>query len=361
MTTLVTGFWDLSARKENPHYRTTQEYLVRSEYVLSLDINLVVFIDPAFREFILDKRKKLLSKTCIIDMPFDQLPYAYLLSEVKEIRDGCVPKRDSIENPYGKYTPDYFVLIWSKLPLLSRICKDNPFKSTHFGWIDFGIRHVAMLPVDDIYSPVSNTIRIGQVKYFSQDDIDINKLSPESVDMPDCGAIAGGIFIGPRYSLMLLDYLFDEELESILNERRTFSEQFVLARIIKRHPDLFSIYFGQYATLLLNHLYLHDAYEHVVSLITVATNHEDHATVCRVGQYLVESYHRGTVSPDEKLALVLDKYYTSAYYHYYPDQTVPHSIVQLFNELKTTSSSVKSYYDAHASRLNSNFSFLRKK
>lgn len=361
MTTLVTGFWDLSARKENPEYRSTQEYLARSEYVLSLNINLVVFIDPTFHQFVRDKRQKYLDKTRIIEMPFDQLPYAYLVSEVKEIRDECMTKYTTPGNPYAKYTPDYFVVIWSKLPLLSRVCKENPFKSTYFGWIDFGIRHVAMVPVDDIYSPLpnSNMIRIGQVRYFTQDDIDINKLPLDSVDMLDCGAIAAGVFMGPRYPLMLLDYLFDEELDAILTKRRAFSEQFVLARLIKRYPDLFSIYFGQYASLLVNHRYLHDAYEHVISAITLATSHEDHATVCRIGEYLVESYHQGTIFPNEKFALALDKYYTSSYYHYHPDQTIPRSIVHLFDSLKKTSDSVKSYYDTHASRLHSNFSFLR--
>lgn len=353
MTTLVTGFWDLSARTANPHYRSTQEYLLRSEYVLSLDVNLVIFIDPAFREFVASKRQDRPNKTLIVEMPFDQLPYASLIPDVKEIRDECVAG-----GSYYKYTPDYFILIWSKLPLLSRVCKENPFKSTHFGWIDFGIRHIAMLPVDDIYSAPSDIIRIGQVKYFNQDDVDINKLPPAEVDMVGCGAIAAGIFMGSRYHLMLLDYLFDEELDDMLEKRRALGEQLILARLILRYPDLFSIYFGQYASILLNHRYLRGANDHVIGILKNASGHEDHATVCRLGQYFVESYQNGAIPPDETFAFVLDKYYTSAYYHYRPNQKVSRSIAQLFNELKTTSSSLRIYYDTHASRIDKNFSYL---
>lgn len=357
MTTLVTGFWDLSSRGCGSH-RSAQEYLVHSEYVLSLDINLVVFIDPTFREFVSTKRQNQLDKTRIIEMSFDQLPYASLLPDVKEIRDECVKG-----GSYNKHTPDYLVVIWSKMPLLSQVCRDNPFKSTHFGWIDFGIRHVAMLPIDDIYSSSCDIIRIGQVGYFGAEDVDINKLSRDALDKGDTVAvtsIAAGIFMGSRYHMMLLNYLFDEELDFLLDKRWAFNEQFIFARLILRYPDFFSIYFAQYSTLLLNHRYLRGAKDHVVAILNCAYDRIDHTTACRVGQYFVDSCQHGAIPPDETFAFVLDKYYTSAYYYYHPDQKVSRSIVQLFNELKATSIPVKSYYDAHASRLDSNFSFLRK-
>jgi len=79
----VTAYFDLGKIENNNQRRQKDDYFKHAEFILSQDINLIIFIEPENQYYILEQRKDFLDKTHIITIEFNQLEYADQMDTIK--------------------------------------------------------------------------------------------------------------------------------------------------------------------------------------------------------------------------------------------------------------------------------------
>src|SRR5947207_5243826 len=130
----VTSIYDLTKRGSAEH-RTINWMLERSEFVLKMDRELVIFTDPELEKEIRERRGD--RRTKIVP-----LPYEMLLG-----KDRCAAaERGKLQDNARrtKVTPAYVQLMWAKYAMLQMALEMT--STSHLGWIDASITHIGALP-----------------------------------------------------------------------------------------------------------------------------------------------------------------------------------------------------------------------
>lgn len=260
-TTFVSMFFDL-AKHENLPRRNSSKYLKDAEFLLSQDINLVLYLEPDFAIDCMMFREKLglEKKTLIIVMDVNELPYYPYLPKIKECREKNPMKNGS---PI-KDTPLYIATVWSKLPLIVETIQLNYFGTTHFAWIDFGISYVAKQ--DFIYSDLIFNVSEDKIRLlflrpvFPEDFSPLNKTTKGETRLDfkhyyevERGIAAAGYMTGSIQAWRLFNTLFDKEVKLLLEENFAPSEQQIFPVLVVKNPNLFSLYRGDYDAILSNY------------------------------------------------------------------------------------------------------------
>ena len=128
--TLVSAFYDLnryhSIQSEN------QDSFNDKATVFDLDVALVFFCDPTMYDhyYALCKRRNRLETTVIIPISFEDYFMFRYIDTIQEVRLG---------NSFycNSNTPAHSCLIMSKMEMMSKAAKLNPFRSRMMGWIDY--------------------------------------------------------------------------------------------------------------------------------------------------------------------------------------------------------------------------------
>ena len=266
--TFVTSFFNLKrAEPEIQRERGLEEYIKHGNWLLQQDISLYIFTEPEYVNLFLAKRRALgfEDKTVVKGLEIKNLPYYYRLGRVKLARE-INPMRNA--NP-NKDTPLYTLLTWCKFDFVFTVIKENPFISTHFGWIDFGIKHVAN--TDFIERDQTFTIKDGPIRLLTlripyasdklnnsvirsghQNHIEYQSLM-EHFFAYERGLVAAGFITGYVEYWKKFIQLFREELDICLKLLYAPSEQQLIPILMKKHPALFSTYVGDYESILSNY------------------------------------------------------------------------------------------------------------
>lgn len=241
--TLVSCYYDLKSI-DKIERRSPDDYFEYVLKLLELNVNLVIFIEPKFYDKLL---KMCNNKVKVIPLEFEEL-YGYQYIDNIKLNLGHNPILNRNDN---KDTYNYIALIWSKLDLVMKVIEDNPYKSTHFGWIDFGLFHTAVPPNNDLFNDVPNKIKLMMIDNIKVDENYFSTIKP---------CCACGLITGRHDNLTLLNEQFNKTITSYLIQGYVSTEEMYFPIIIDKHPDLFDFYYGCYDAILIN--YNH----HVLSL-----------------------------------------------------------------------------------------------
>jgi hypothetical protein len=278
--TLVTALFDLGSR-QNTTRRPIEDYLNHGKYILSLPVNLMVYIEPKHVDWVKEQRK---DNLIVIPTIFDDLPYYQKLDQIVRCR-----KINPILNANpNKDTPIYMVTIWSKMTLLQDAITRNPFASTHFGWIDYGLAYMAdtrYALADKIFNYIPTCREAKDQQILSHGEIPTcreakdqqilshgeipNKikllmLMPYSSELLKDrkeyfkyirGNIAATLFTGSATNLLTFCHEFDKITQELLNEDLAPSEESIFPLIVDKNPHLFEFYYGDYSGILANYRY----------------------------------------------------------------------------------------------------------
>lgn len=332
--TFVTMYFDL-AEYEGIERKTQKTYMTDAEYLLKQNINLVVFIESKNAKQVFDYRNNLglNSKTKIYQLHIKDLPYYYLLEQIKEAR-----KINPLTNGSPmKDTPIYTALIWSKLALMKTIVELNPFASERFAWIDFGISYVAITQLNNS-NTVSNTIHQNEnviqnntIEQNTKNVVDLSLLMiPEKIKLlslrpvfPDDnignekdyysverGLVAFGLVTGSNQAWRLFYTLFDKEVQRLLTLDLAPSEQQIVPVLRLQNPNLFETFYGDYNGILINYNHFTRSIENVLryTLILAREKGMPHISF-PVGKIIFEELVNGmydeTLENDRYLTLIL--------------------------------------------------------
>ena len=249
--TLVTGFWSPKAL-DRPTVRSEAIYLhLFSELVRRVNFPMIVLIEPRLEEAvtaIVEKEKQKRPNVKVRPTPLADVPY---VTDREERFGALVPPHNVVRE---KDTIGFSRLTWAKPELVRRVAEEDPFGTTHFGWIDFGVAHVAEIGARVNWSDV-------EAESTSTDKVRIcERMATAKSETDDAGyfyaynsaRVCGGFFTGTAESLRRLATVFDAELERMAEAWRFVLEEQVLAALTARHPDLFELWYADYFGLFTN-------------------------------------------------------------------------------------------------------------
>lgn len=253
--TIVSCFFDLRqgvVENRSPNgdeIKKKQKYFdLAKDFILKLPYPLVFFTnDDDLISFIKIHRKEYMKITYLWKINFEDLYFQKYAEEIQRnksfhiIRNEC-PIKDTIP---------YIIVNYNKFDFLSKAMDINPFESTHFLWLDFGINHIAS-NTEEIHRwilEIKDPIRQLCINpYFSLDQNHKSYFTFHYHNM------AGGLFSGSIQNLLQYKDLFEKKLNQILFEKWYQNDEAIMTLVHYENPKLFDLYYGDYKGIVSNYL-----------------------------------------------------------------------------------------------------------
>lgn len=259
--TVVTALYDTGrGSSTDGDGRTFEWYLENFAKTLTLNVPMVVFVDPAQADFVKQHRAGM--PTHLICEPFSKAPCFNRLSQIAQVLKSP-DWRPHIQLPGNleNRLPTYNVVIWSKFGWMKRAITMNTFRSRLFFWLDAAINRFfgptmnprLAWPHSSWIAPASNLPGHKLKKYLNNNKIWIeghasaqaimNKTRKwdenRAIGSSEC-ILPAGCFGGTAQAVEQLEQkmmkLLDEEF---LGKTRMDNEQVGLSVLWQRSPDFF--------------------------------------------------------------------------------------------------------------------------
>jgi hypothetical protein len=246
-TTFVTAYYDLCKYENRPECKTREKYYERSKGILTRNINLIVFCEEETNEHILKYRSNFLDKTTIINIPLFELPF-YNKYYDEFVRVKKIYKLNLNE---VKDTVLASVIWFSKITFIEKSIKINPYNSTHFVWIDFGITHVAKnYEIIDTWNDlIYDKIRIMVCDYMSIYDDPKTFFKTSRTNL-----VFAGLWSGDIKHLQKFTELVEDKMKLMFSEDWYHLEEQIFALILRDNEDIHDIYYGPCEHIICNYV-----------------------------------------------------------------------------------------------------------
>lgn len=220
--TIVTGYIKVGGGGKKHKY----DYIEKAKYTLSLPNNMVVFVSKEMEHHVIEIRQQhnLMDKTRIVILDVSDL-YMY---DKKEYIDKCCYKN---KVPYNNSL--YIMAVNSRYSYLEQAIKLNYFKTNYFGWVDFGLGHIAYM--DNIFPLYYNNPNKVKISWIARKNLEYNHK-----------VLGGGIYLAHKLTMLELCRLHDLEFKLNLEQGHCINDDKTLFLIYLKYPELFDIYFSGY-------------------------------------------------------------------------------------------------------------------
>ena len=144
----------------------------------------------------------------------------------------------------------YIILNNNKFDFMESAIELNPFKSSHFVWMDFGINHVAknMELIHEWITKVPDKIKQLCINPYTENN------SPKDHFQFIYHNMAGGLFSGSSEKLLKYCNLFKQKTEEIYNDNWYQIDEAVMTMVQRDNPELFDLFYGDYQGIISNYL-----------------------------------------------------------------------------------------------------------
>ncbi len=250
--TIVTMFYKIREKENNTsdtklNHSVNRYIEIAKQFILKLPYNLIIFADDEdIIHLIKKEREQYANKTCIINKPFENTYYYKHLERLHDLQ-----KKFTIFNGHIEHeTPMYIILNNNKFDFMEEAITLNPFKSSHFIWMDFSINHVALNfeKIHEWINRVPDKIKQLCINPYIE-NID-NKIMFQNI----YHHTAGGLFTGSKNNLLEYCKLFKEKTEQIYDEEWYQVDEAVMTMVQRENPNLFDLFYGDYPGIISNYL-----------------------------------------------------------------------------------------------------------
>ena len=235
MSTLVTAF---ITNVNEIDFRTLDTYMEYGKKIFAQSIPTVCFLEErTYKHYFADAHKLYPWTTFLFFEKQDN----YLIEWEHELVDFFV----HTDNP-KKDTPDYMFIQCHKTEWIRMAIKKNPYHTSHFVWVDFGIYHM-------IQNDMEFAIALEELSKKKHDKIRIAScVDPDQICIKDLYRqivwyFAGSIFGGPQE--LLLDFATNMKkmcLEIIRKEKHIMWEVNIWYLIYKQNPEWFDPFYSNH-------------------------------------------------------------------------------------------------------------------
>jgi hypothetical protein len=252
--TIVTMIYDIRKMENetNGNNRNIYGYIeLAKQFMLQLAYPIIFFIgeddDETFNTiYNIRKELGLLHFTHIFKLDF-KLTYFYkYLSRLEELQKKFIIHNGKITHE----TPLYVILNNNKFCFIEKSIELNPFNSSHFVWMDFGINHVAKNTelIHDWIFKVPDKIKQLCINPY------IENINPKKYFELIYHNCAGGLFSGSKENLIKYIELFKQKTEQIYNEDWYQIDEAVMTMVQRENYHLFDFFYGDYEGIVSNYL-----------------------------------------------------------------------------------------------------------
>ena len=260
--TVLTMFFNLKDLKDaTPGSRSFDFYLKNGIPTLQIDNPMIIFCDSYTKPLIQDLRTKMSgAPTLYIEKNITDYEY-YILNW--PIINTNRSKSMYYKDPTSRNTVSYFLMGMFKIMAFKIALERNDFNSSYFLWMDLGCSHVTGEDIKaDIKHIIDNPnpkISVMCIRYRS---------STELEDMPTfcntgrCGIATTIITAEKTYIDKLYSHIWSIFYEK-LSKGIGHTDETVFTYCYNRHPDLFSIYYGDYYSTISNYHYVKKDYDSI--------------------------------------------------------------------------------------------------
>ena len=228
-TTIVTAFL-----YSEDHYQNLEFYIENGKKLLNFEMNKIIFID----ERVHDKFSDFFTENHI---------FIPITKETLYLHTYLPKLTNKVHGNPEKDTNMFFSIMCNKTEWMREAIHRNPFCTDYFVWVDFGISKILnnTLNIECLSKPYEN-IRIGSI----WNPTFINSADPYT---EICWYFAGGVFGGHKdYLLLFADIMKKEVLEFIKKNNYLVWEVNFWYLIYKKHKNLFTLYFCNHDTSIIN-------------------------------------------------------------------------------------------------------------
>jgi hypothetical protein len=236
MTTLVSAFIANANQRSD---RSVDDYIAYGKKILESNINKIIFMD----EDIIEKLPDLSHTNNTVIIPIkksDNYLYAYKDQITNFQLNSTHPEKDTLE---------YMITICGKTEHVRKAIELDPFQSSQFIWVDFGIIHMFKNDVIKLRNALSNiqnnsydNVRIGSI--WNPELYDVMRLNFNTNIYKDITwYFAGSVFGGNPYALVKFADLMQKQCIKIIEEKQTLMwEVNIWYQVFSENKDLFSLY-----------------------------------------------------------------------------------------------------------------------
>lgn len=233
--TVVTGLIAIPGRKISK--RSTQNYNYHDYCMptLSLRHPMVIYVSTDTIDLVREVRGELglLEKTRIIETSIEELDQYKNYKAIERAAFANVP-------PYNK--PEHLIAVVARYELLQRSVSSNPFKTTHFAWIDFAASHIVEFPSNNILRPqIDDRVRASWIARWrgSEQRFTFNHK-----------AIAGGCLLAHAEVIPELINQHREAFQMLLSLGHCINDDQLLYAMFEQNRELFNTSHSGYASVL---------------------------------------------------------------------------------------------------------------
>lgn len=302
--TLVTGFWP----PKNEVIRRSDVYVrLFEELVRHVDgtLPIVACVDPRVEvqtRAAVERSGVASSRVIVRPTPFDSLHFAQDTERFTDLQ----PATNAFVH---QSAIDYAIVMWSKPATVHAIATENPFRSNHFGWIDFGIPHVSELRDVDWFEVSAESTSTDKVRICERLATPRNEAEdPYFFYCTNSARTCGGFFTGTKDSLAELVDVFDVEVARMIETGTYCVDEQIIAAATALYPDLFECWYADYFGLLRNVRYIERDVDIVLGNLQHCRNEELWPNGTRIAKKLLTSAvnRRLRLEPEECLHLLDD-------------------------------------------------------
>jgi len=258
--TIVTSIYNIRKIENNEtNTRNIMKYLeLANDFILQLPYPLIIFTDDDagdnndnsnyIIDFLKEKREQFKEITLIKKIAIEHTEYYYqYFDKLKQLYSEYIIY--NLDN--NKDTPLYITLTNNKFYFLETAVETNPFQSSHFIWMDFGINHCARNceKIHEWILNVPDKIKQLCINPFLE-KIDNYKSFFQYV----YHHLASGVFSGSSENMLKYCELFKEKTQQTYNEGWFQLEEAIMTIIHRENPELFELYYGDYNGIISNYL-----------------------------------------------------------------------------------------------------------
>ena len=261
--TLVTAYFNLGkscdASKEIIE-RDSDYYFSHSISTLQLKNNMVIYCDQESMESI--QKIRLRKPTVYIIRDFEN----FSISGISFTEYRQIIKNNRIKNPYNfdnRNTPSYYLFCISRYIMLMDVIKENPFKSTHFAWINFCMERMGMENIHRLPEALSVYRDKFSTCYIDYIPEKIINNTPEYFLWGRCG-MCSGFFTGNTYYMYKVCQLIIEKFLYYLKLGYGHADEQLYSPVYFENPELFEHYYGDYNQMITNYKHCYQLPENII-------------------------------------------------------------------------------------------------
>jgi hypothetical protein len=315
--TLVTAYFNLTKCPDASRKileRDVTYYMHHATSTLCLPYNLVIYCDEESLPIIRAIRPAEFDERTVYKIrDFELLKFSNDSRTFSQYREKIIQNR--IEHPYQfdeRNTASYYLFCLSRYLMIIETIEENPFKSTHFCWINFciermGYKNLVHLP--ECLLTNREKFSTCYIEYIPQWYIqDTARYYQRGI-----ANMCSGFFTGNTYYMHTTCKYIIEKFLYYLELGYGHADEQLFSPVYFDHPELFDHYYGDYTEMITNYKYVYARPEEPLHiLIKNSFDCGDYARCLDGCRFLLRSRGLGKCMLDEKDLNLLRYYFTES-------------------------------------------------